>query len=180
MQSEARYNGVAQFLHWLMATVIIVAWSIGLYAAEMPRGPDKLSMIGWHKGIASTVLVLIVLRILWRATHAAPALSSAVPALQQKLAGLAHFLIYLLMIALPMSGWLWSSAAGYSVKMAGFIELPSLMAKNDVWKENLGEVHEVLAFTLAGLVAVHVLAALKHHFFNRDGVLLRMMPAKHR
>src|SRR5690242_6110891 len=102
MQSEARYTGVAQLLHWHMAAVIFTAWGIGYYANSLPRGPAKSDMVGLHKAIASTVLVLIVLRIMWRLTHPAPLLPETLAGWQRRAAGLTHGVIYFLMVALPL------------------------------------------------------------------------------
>lgn len=170
------YTAPAKWLHWIMAAVIIIVWIAGVYLADLPKGPDKTLWIQWHKAIGSLVLPLLVLRLTWRLTHQPPALPASIPALQQKVAHWAHWALYGLMLAQPLGGWAMSSAFGYPVRMAGFITLPALLEKNEDLGKVLVEVHEVTGWVLGILVAGHIVLALKHHFMDKDAVLLRMAP----
>ena len=110
----------------------------------------------------------------WRATHPAPELAVRMPAWQERIMQLTHLAFYLLMIAIPILGWLMSSAKGYTVNYFGLFELPDLVLKDKATGSLLKQIHEILANILIGLVALHVLAALKHHFWDKDGLLKRM------
>lgn len=177
LRQKSSYTGLAKALHWIMAAVVITAWVFGLLQDDMPAGPEKMSLINTHKAIGSTVLVLVALRILWRLFNPPPALPGTMAPWLQLGARAGHLLLYVLMVAMPLSGWLISSAFGYPVMLAGVIELPSLLAEKD---EALGELaagaHGLMAWILAAAVLGHAAMALKHHFVDRDDVLTRMLP----
>ena len=118
----------------------------------------------------------VVLRLGWRLSHRPPELPAGMPAWQSKAAVATHALLYLLMMAVPLSGWLMSSAKGFQTVYFGVLPLPDLLAKNAELGELLEEVHELLNFSMAALVIAHIVAALKHHFIDRDDVLSRMLP----
>ncbi len=179
MDIEAKsYTPVAKWLHWLMAAVIVAAWGVGYYAHEFTvRGtPERAEMFGVHKAIGTLVLLLVLLRIVWRATHPAPALPGDMNPLVQRAARLVHFAFYVLMLAQPLSGWAMSSAKGREVYFVGLWELPALVAKNPELGEILEGAHKFMAWTLLVLVAGHLTMALYHHFVRKDGVLRRMLP----
>lgn len=171
-----RYTRTAQWLHWIMAVIIVVVWILGFYMADLPRGPDKTLLVQWHKAIGSTAIVLVAIRLAWRATHSPPPLPDSVPSWQQKTAHWVHWLLYALIFAQPMIGWAMSSARGFPVSLGGVIPLPALLMKDEILAKSLTELHEVVGWSLAVLVAGHIAMALKHHFFDRDTVLLRMSP----
>lgn len=179
MQTDIqRYTRTAQWLHWIMAVIIIAAWSLGVYMADLPRGPDKTALVQWHKAIGSTVIVLVAIRLAWRATHRPPSLPDAIPLWQQKAAHGLHWLLYALMFAQPLIGWAMSSARGFPVALGGVVPLPALLMKDEVLAKSLTELHGVIGWVLAILVAGHIAMALKHHFIDRDTVLLRMLPLR--
>lgn len=171
----SQYDAVAKSLHWLMAALIIGLWSVGLAMEEMPKGDLRSQIIGLHKAFGVVVLALVVLRLAWRATHAAPELPAAMPPLERLGAKLGHLALYGLMVALPVDGILMSQAGGRAVNVFGFV-LPTLVEKNEQMKHFWGEGHELLAWGLAAVVAVHVAAALRHHVMLKDDVLRRMLP----
>ena len=170
----SRYTPTAVSLHWLMALLIIAAFSLGLYMSDLPISPAKLQYYAWHKWMGVTVLLLVTVRLAWRLLHRPPPLPAHMPLWQRRASDLSHRLLYLLMFVLPLSGWLYSSASGYPVVYLGLVQLPDLVGKDKALAGVLHEAHELIAFTLAGLVAVHFAAALKHHFLDRDGLLGRM------
>jgi cytochrome b561 len=172
-----RYHGAAIALHWLIAVLIVGGFYLGWIMTDIPGfTPTKLKYFSWHKWIGVTVLMLAVARVLWRATHRAPALDSATPAWQKAAAHVVHGLLYLLMLAIPVSGYLYSSAAGIQVVYLGIVPLPTFIGPDQALKATLRTVHVLLNYTLLALVAMHVLAALKHQFVDRDGLLARMIP----
>lgn len=171
------YTRTAIALHWLIALMICAAFTLGLIMSDMPGlSMTKLKYFSWHKWIGVTIFALALLRVMWRATHPAPPISASLPAWQRLAATSAHRLLYLLIIVIPLTGYFYSLAAGVQVVYLGIIPLPVLIAKNEVLKELLKNVHSILNFSMAGLVALHVLGALKHQFIDRDGTLARMLP----
>ena len=176
MNQSIYYTRTAVRLHWLIALFIISTFALGLYMTGLPLSPNKLKIYAWHKWAGVTIWLLVWLRLLWRITHRPPVLPTTMPAWQHTAATLAHLLIYLLMIAVPVSGWLMSSAKGFQTVYFAIVPLPDLVGKNKALGELLATVHEVLNFTMAGLVLAHAAAALKHHIIDRDDVLVRMLP----
>lgn len=172
----ARYRAPAIVLHWLVAVLIFGLFPLGLYMSDLALSPRKLELYAWHKWFGITVLLLVVLRLLWRLGHRPPPLPDSLPRWQAHAAEALHKLLYLLILAIPLSGWALSSAAGVQVVWWGVLPLPNLLAPDHALARQLAEVHEWLNFTMAALVAAHVGAALKHQFIDRDGVLLRMLP----
>jgi len=172
----ARYNGVAKTLHWLVFALMSCAFVVGFYMHDLPLSPRKLQLVSWHKWTGVTIFVLVLLRLTWRLFNPPPAQASPMPQWQLQASEAMHRLLYILMLAMPLSGWLMSSAKGVQTVWFGLLPLPDLLSKNPPLGKALSEVHEALGFIILGFVAVHVLAALKHHFVDRDDVLARMTP----
>jgi cytochrome b561 len=173
---QQRYTRTAIVFHWLVALMIIGAFGMGLIMTEMSLSPTKLKYYSWHKWAGVTILALATLRLLWRLSHPAPAYPASMPAWQKSSANALHGALYVLMFAVPISGYLYTLAAGFPVVWFGLFELPVLIDKNDELKPLLKAVHFWLNMTLAAAVAMHVAAALKHQLIDRDGVLKRMLP----
>ncbi len=173
---QQRYTTTAIIFHWLVALMIIGAFSMGLVMTEMSLSPTKLKYYSWHKWAGVTILFLATLRLLWRLTHSTPAYPASMPGWQKTGANALHGLLYVLMFAVPVSGYFYTLSAGYPVVYFGLFELPVLIQKNEELKPLLQSVHFWLNMTLAAAVAMHVAAALKHQFIDRDGVLKRMLP----
>jgi cytochrome b561 len=171
-----RYTGVAISLHWLAALLILGSFVVGTYMVNLDLSPWKLKVYSWHKWTGVTIFLLVALRLAWRITHRPPALPAGTPEWQRHAASIAHALLYLLMIAVPVSGWVMSSAGGFPVVYFGVLQLPDLVAKNKELFELMKSVHFVLNKALLALVLLHVAAALKHHYADRDDVLSRMVP----
>lgn len=175
-QHTTQYTRLAIVLHWLMAALIIAAFALGWTVANMETSPQKLRWISWHKWLGITILGLAALRLIWRLSHPAPALPASIPVWQQRAAHLLHLLLYGVMFAIPLSGWLFSSAKGFPVVYLGILPLPDLIGPNEALATQLRNVHEWLNYALALAFIGHVGAALKHHFIERDEVLARMLP----
>lgn len=171
-----RYSTVAIGFHWLLAVLIVGTFGVGLYMADLPVSPGRLKLFNYHKWAGVTILALSALRLLWRLTHAAPALPVSMRTWQQRASHSAHIALYVLFFAVPLLGWAYSSAAGYPIVWFGWVQLPDFVAKNRELAEAIKPLHEISAKLLALLVLVHIAAALKHHFVDRDGVLSRMLP----
>jgi cytochrome b561 len=177
--SAGRYGLVAVALHWGMALLLVALTALGLYMVALPDvGFDtkKITLILLHKEIGMTVLLLALLRLAWRITQVLPSLVAHLPEWQQLAARFVHLCFYALMIALPLTGWLMSSAAGIPVKFLELFTLPDLIAHDDLWFQRLIAIHQVLAWALIALFAVHAGAALRHHWAFRDDTLRRMLP----
>ena len=174
MTSVMRYSSPAIVLHWLVALLIFVAFPLGLYMADLHLSPDKLRLYSYHKWIGITVLMLVAIRVSWRLTHTPPPLPASVVGWQRGASAITHGLLYLLMLAIPLSGWLMSSAKGFPVVWFGVLPLPDLIGKDKALGELLVDVHETLNYVLLALVVLHVAAALKHHFIERQPFLQRI------
>ncbi len=174
--SATRYTPTAIALHWLMAVLLVGLFGVGLYMHDLPLSPWKLRVYSWHKWAGVTAFALVLARLAWRLGHRPPALPAAMPAWQQRAAHGLHHLLYLLMLAIPLSGWLMSSALGFQTVWFGVLPLPDLLAKDKELGETLKLVHMSLNFGLAALVVAHVGAAVKHHLIDRDDILSRMLP----
>jgi cytochrome b561 len=174
MTSITRYTTPAIVLHWLVALLIFVGFPLGVYMHELPLSPTKLQLYSYHKWIGITVLMLAGLRVVWRLTHRPPPLPDSVVRWQRQASAVVHGLLYVLILAIPLSGWLMSSAKGFPVVWFGVLPLPDLIGKDKALGDLLVEVHETLNFTLLALVVLHVGAALQHHFIERQPFLQRM------
>lgn len=174
---QDRYTYTAILLHWLIALLVIAAFTMGLVMTDIPGlTPTKLRYYSWHKWMGVTVLLLAVLRVLWRLGHRAPAYPDAMPPVQQAIARGLHGLLYVLIFAVPLSGYFYSLASGVPVVYFGLFQLPVLIDANPELKPVLKAVHFWLNMVLATSVGIHVAAALKHQFVDRDGVMRRMLP----
>lgn len=169
-----RYSTPAIVLHWAVALLIFVAFPLGLYMSDLPLSPERLRLFSYHKWIGVTVFLLVGIRLVWRLTHAVPPLPEGIARWQQRASAVVHGLMYVLMIAIPLSGWLMSSAKGFQTVWFGVLPLPDLIGKDKALGELLEEVHETLNFSLLALVILHVAAALQHHWLERRPFLQRM------
>jgi cytochrome b561 len=174
--SPTRYSAVAQALHWLIAALIVNQFVLGLWADSLPNGIHRLALLTRHKSFGMTVLMLAILRLLWRLKHAPPELPSNMTSLGRLLARSTHIAFYVLLFAMPITGWMMSSAKNYSVSWFGLFTWPNLIAKNETAFNVLRSTHHLLSDVLFAIAVLHILAALKHHFWNKDDVLLRMLP----
>lgn len=172
------YTGTAIALHWLVAAVVACGFAVGLYMVDLPFSPGKLSTYSYHKWIGVSAFTLIVLRLAWRLGHPPPPLPAGMPAWQRAASGAVHALLYLLLLAIPVTGWLYSSAAGVPTVPFGLaaLQLPDLLAKDKALADTLRFVHRSLNYSLAVLVAVHVAAAVGHQLLDDHGILARMLP----
>ncbi len=171
-----RYSAVAIALHWLVAVLILGSFVVGTYMVNLDLSPWKLKVYAWHKWTGVTIFLLVAVRLAWRVTHRPPELPAAIPEWQRRAAAIAHALLYLLMLAVPLSGWLMSSAGGFPVVYFGVFQLPDIVAKDKELFELMKSVHFALNKALLAVVVLHVAAAIKHHYVDRDDVLARMVP----
>ena len=176
MTNSLAYTRTAIALHWIMALLVFVTFSVGLIMHEMALSPDKLKWLSYHKWLGVTAFILLMVRLVWRAKHKPKGALVEMPYWQRVAAKSVHILLYVLLFAIPLSGWLMSSAKGFQTVYLGVLPLPDLLSKDKVLGDALSALHEVLNVTLLLLVIGHVLAAIKHQFVDRDGTLARMIP----
>jgi cytochrome b561 len=175
---NTHFTPIAKGLHWLMALMILGLWAMGFYMADLPLSPEKLQFYSWHKWAGVTVFLLVWLRLLWRVTHRPPAYPGTMTPLQQSLAHAGHLVLYVLMVVIPLSGWLMSSAKGVQTVWFGVLPLPDLLSRDKELGKQLAELHSALNIGLLILVGGHAAAALFHHLVHKDDILRRMLPAR--
>jgi cytochrome b561 len=169
-----RYGFIGQSLHWLVVGGIIASYLL----AEAAEDDEQGGLMGIHRSLGIAIFALALLRVAWRLVDRTPAWPATMAFWERAAAGAAHLLLYALLFALPLTGWLVSGAQGHSVSFFGLFELPPLQPGADA--EALEDVHEALFNVLVALAALHAAAALKHQFWDRDGVLARMLPGRNR
>ncbi len=171
-----RYTSTAIALHWLIGIMILISFAVGFYMSGLKFSPEKLKLYNWHKWAGVTIFLLVLFRCIWRLTHAVPPPPPGMPAWQHQVANATHYVLYALMIVIPLSGWLMSSVKGFQTVYFGVIPLPDLLSKSEDLGNTLQLVHKSLNYTMIGIVVLHAAAALKHHFIDKDEVLRRMLP----
>ena len=167
------YHSVSKFIHWLTALLILGLLAVGFYMVSIEFSESKLQLYSLHKSFGLVVLVLIVLRIVWHRMRTKPKPLDTHQAWEKVLAHAAHILLYVLMIVMPLSGWVMSSAGDFTVSFFG-VYVPDIVEKNEELFKISRFVHEVSSFLLVLIVCLHIAGALKHHFIDNDMTLRRM------
>lgn len=171
-----RWAPVSQLLHWATLGLIVwLAW-LGLTMVDMPNTPAKINAYALHKSLGLTLLALVALRVAWRLFAGAPRPVRGTPAWQERIASLTHIGLYVLLFAIPVSGWLFNSASGYPLQWFRKFNLPAIAGRNADLAAVVRDIHEWGFWLLVAMVAAHAGAALFHHFVQRDDTLLRMLP----
>ncbi len=172
--TETKFGSIAISLHWLMAIIIIGMLALGLYMTGLPKSALKLKLYGWHKEFGMLILMLAAARISWRLSNINPSLAS-LPSWERLGALAVHWMLYLLMFAMPITGWLITSAAGFPVSFFGLFLIPTIVPADENWLKIFETMHEWIAYGLIALIIGHTLAALKHHFIDKDDIFRRML-----
>jgi cytochrome b561 len=172
------WGEVAKAFHWTIALLILGQFALGWTARLWHLSPTKIDLFVWHKSFGMLILTLMLGRVAWRAINPPPALPLAMPVLERRAVRWTHWSLYLLAVAMPLSGWVINSATDFPVKLFWLVPLPDIVEPDKALAARSKLVHLSLFWTLAALVAVHVAAALRHHFWKRDSILLRMLPGK--
>lgn len=176
LRNTARGWGLpARVLHWSVAALVFAQFALGWMAASWHVSPAKLNLFVWHKSIGLLILALVALRLAWRLAGRIPAPPAGTPAWERAAARASHALFYLLLIAMPLDGWLLNSAAGVPFSVFWTIPLPPLVAPDPKLADACKLAHFWMFVLLASLVAAHMAAALRHHFAKRNDVLTRMI-----
>src|ERR1700734_1689829 len=174
--SPTRYSAVAQTFHWVIAALIVTQFVLANLEDDLPIGAHKLALLARHKSFGMTILMLAILRLLWRLKNPPPELPAGMSPLERILARSTHIPFYVLLFAMPLTGLTMSSAKNYSVSWFGLFTWPNLIGKNEAAFNFLHSTHEILSDVLFAVAVLHILGALKHHFWNKDDALLRMLP----
>ncbi len=177
---KTHYGGVARFFHWSIAGLIVLQYvlaKLGEVAGDDGERLRALALLANHKSIGMTVLALAVLRVSWRFIKTPPRLPVGMPNWQQTASHVSHWSLYALIFAMPISGWLLSSAAAYSVSWFGVFTWPDLIEPSKAWRSAMHSTHDILGKLLFAVALLHIVAAFKHHFLDRDDVLRRMSSA---
>lgn len=173
------YSRTAQFLHWIMALIFILAWVIGFYSGNFLSydvdGSFKGDVISLHKNIATTLIFLVVVRIFWRYTHPTPQLPNSMSPTMKKAAHFGHLALYFILLALPITGCLYSWSVGYPAPVLYLFDLPALIGENPEVTAVVKPLHIWISWAAGFLLVGHIAAALKHHFIDKDNVLNSML-----
>ncbi|MCW8919480.1 MAG: cytochrome b [Gammaproteobacteria bacterium] len=181
--SSTEYGLLSKILHWLMALIIITLIGVGIYMAELPRDTEEqkayaFQFYGLHKSFGVLVMLLVVTRLLWLRVSPAPALPAVFAAGERKMVKGLHAILYVLMLLLPLSGYLMSNAGGYPIHFFGLGELPALIGKSKEFGEIAHEAHEVMGIAMLLLIVLHAAGAVKHRLKDKGGesdILKRML-----
>jgi cytochrome b561 len=173
-----RYTTTAIVLHWLIAVAVLGQIALGWAMQGIPKDPvgSRVDAFNLHKSIGLTILALMALRLIWRATHRPPPLP-AMPAWQARAAGINHWVLYTCLFLQPLSGYVGSAVSGYPVRYFGMV-LPAWAAKSVALKDFLSIAHLVNSSILIAAIAIHIAAALRHHMVEHNGLLRRMWPSR--
>lgn len=171
-----KYGTVAILLHWLIAILIIGLLALGLYMVDLPISLQKLKFYGWHKEFGILVLILATLRIVWRAINPTPELPAYMPTIQKIAALFVHYVFYVFMFAMPITGWIISSAAGLSVSFFGLFLLPNFVTPNQHVMHLFESIHEWLAYGLMVCIGLHIIAVIHHYIVHQDNLLRKIWP----
>jgi cytochrome b561 len=174
--STLRWGALSQLLHWLIVVLIIAQVFLAYTAEDLPLGMKKLAMFARHKSVGITILGLAVIRLAWRWANPTPLLPTTLKPYERMLAEFTHVALYVLLFAMPITGWMMSSARGFPVSWFGLVQLPDFVPKGHALYEAMQQTHHALGLALYAIVFLHASAALKHHFVLKDDVLRRMLP----
>lgn len=170
------WGAPAKFFHWLMAVLILAQIALGLFAVGWRLSPTKIELFFWHKSTGMLIFGLLGLRLAWRLANPTPALPAGMSGWERFAAHTSHALLYVLMIALPLTGWVVNSASNIPFRIFWTIPLPAIVAPDKTVADAFALVHRGLFVLLALVLVAHIGAALRHHFVKRDTVLARMLP----
>jgi cytochrome b561 len=176
--TDSSWGAPARFLHWLVAALIFIQFALGWLAVGWRLSPMKLNLFVWHKSTGVVILAIVLLRLLWRLANPTPTLPADTPAWERAAAHMSHGLLYVMMIAMPLTGWIVQSAAGVPFRIFWRIPLPALVSPDKHMEELAALAHFSLGITFTALLVLHVSAALRHHFVKRNNVLTRMLRAR--
>ena len=176
--TETRFGAAAMTLHWLVFALVVGMVALGWTMVPLPLGVQKLRLYDWHKSIGIVVFSLMAARLLWRLWNPPPPLPVHMKPWERRLARISHISLYAVLFAMPLSGWIMSSAANFPVSAFGLFVLPDLVKPDKALLETMKIFHRFASYGLFALLAIHAAGAAKHHFVDKDDVLKRMLPGR--
>lgn len=177
MRSGDHYGGGARAFHWITVALLLTIIPMGLVMGRLPRGLLQDTLFITHESLGLTVLGLTLLRLLWRLAHPAPPPSADLVPLERQASRTVHAALYVILLAMPITGYLFVSYSGIALHYFGLIKVPALVAKQKPLGDLALAVHKSLQWAIYGLAALHIGAALHHYFMRRNDVLQRMLPS---
>lgn len=177
--SEQEYGSVAKFFHWFIGIGIILMLAVGCVMGDLPRA-IRGSVYNAHKCAGIIILCLVLLRVVWRFMNVRPLWPVSMPAIQQFAAKISHLLLYAFMFIMPLTGWLMSTASGRNPNLFGIPLIMPGVGLSDVAAGTANRLHYIFAWSLLAVVAIHIVAAWKHHLVDKDNIMRRMLPRKKR
>ena len=177
-KTDAAWSASIRLFHWLVAALIFIQFALGWLAVGWALSPTKINLFVWHKSVGMLILALVVARLLNRLARLTPPLPADTPAWERAAARWSHTLLYVLMVAMPLTGWAINSAAGIPFRIFWQLPLPALMAPDKHTADIVALVHFALGIAFVALLILHIGAALRHHFVKRNNVLRRMLPSR--
>ena len=175
---ETVYGWTQKVLHWLVVGLLAAEFAIAWSMPNIHRDTKPEGLISLHLALGAVILLVVILRSLWRLGHPVPLIRAQAPHWQQRTARATHSLLYLLLLLLPVLGWANASYRGWTIDLFGLGNLPQILSTGSSFGRRLGDVHTVVAYVLLGLVGLHVVAALYHQFWLRDQIMSRMLPRR--
>ena len=170
------WGALSKALHWIIVLLILTQWVIAQRADALPNGLAKLQALAWHKSFGMTILMLAVIRLVWRWANPVPTLDGVTKSWERALAHLSHVLLYALIFAMPLTGWLMSSAKNYPVSWFKLFQWPDLVQPSEALFKRMQDLHHWLFYVLVAVAALHIAGAFKHAFIDKNDVLKRMLP----
>ena len=178
--TQTSYGSLSKFLHWIIALAVAFMLIIG-FTMDGRAEPLKSQMYGYHEELGLTIMGLLIFRLYWRWQNPLPELPATVAAWERTVSKLGHYLLYVLLGVMIASGWAKSTASGYTPNFYGLFELPMPFVPVDTGVKHLAkQIHVTTVWFLIGLISIHILAALNHHFIHKNDVLKRMLPTRKR
>jgi cytochrome b561 len=174
------YDAGAKFFHWLTVALLLAQYAVGWIMPDIKRGMQPENLMNLHMSLGMVTMAVVILRIFWRLAHAAPEPEPSLRQWQRVSASAVHWLLYLLVFAMVLTGWSFASMRGWTIVVFGLMRLPALFPQGSAIGHDIGELHETVAWALLVLIGLHVLAALVHQLLFRDRVMRRMLPGSFR
>ena len=174
--TSEHYGVVAKSFHWVIALLVIGLLGVGLYMESLDPSPLMFKLSFWHKSFGITVLALVAARLVWRFMNTHPHSLPTHAGWEKTLAKITHGLLYLALFAMPLSGWIMSSAKGFSVNVFGWFTLPDLVGESEQIGSIARSIHGYAGYALIVLIGLHFAGAMKHHVIDKDSTLRRMLP----
>lgn len=170
------YSGFAKLLHWLVVVLLVVQFAVAWTMPDVHRDTKPVDLIAWHLSVGMTILLVMVVRLGWRSVSTVPPPPARLSAPLRILSRVTQFVLYAVLFALPVLGWINANARGWTVHLFGSVPMPALVGSDSGWGHDMGDVHQIVAWVLLGAVGLHVAGALYHQFILKDDTLRRMLP----